>query len=131
MIFPPACPEIPVAELAPALAYYRDSLGFTVDWSDEALGLAGLSQGQSRLFMSSGTYRAEQPNKGPLAIWLNLASRAEVDALQQRWSAAGARIASPPVAQPWKLYEFSADDLDGNRLRVFYDFGWEEREPRA
>jgi hypothetical protein len=28
---------------------------------------------------------------------------------------------------PHKLYEFFAEDIDGNFLRVFYDFAWEER----
>lgn len=128
MTFPPACPEIPVAELAPALAYYRDSLGFAVDWEDDALGLAGLSQGESRLFMASTAYRAGRANSGPVVLWLNLSSRAEIDELYKRWCAAGARIAEPPAAKPWKLYEFSAGDLDGNLLRMFYDFAWEERE---
>ena len=128
MTFPPACPEIPVAELAPALAYYRDCLGFTVDWADEELGLAGLSQGESRLFMSSARYRAGQPDRGPAVVWLNLCSRTEIDELHARWSAAGARIAAPPAAKPWKLYEFLAHDPDGNALRAFYDFAWEERE---
>jgi uncharacterized glyoxalase superfamily protein PhnB len=127
MKFPPACPEIPVAELAPALAYYRDCLGFTVDWADEELGLAGLSQGDSRLFMSSARYRAEQPDRGLVVVWQNLLNRAEIDELHAIWSANGARIPAPPAAKPWKLYEFSAQDLDGNVLRVFYDFGWEER----
>jgi uncharacterized glyoxalase superfamily protein PhnB len=126
--FPPACPEIPVAELDTALGYYRDRLGFTIDWSDAGLGLAGLSQGESRLFMSSAEYRSGQANNGPVVLWLNLANRAEIDELHARWSAAGARIAEPPEAKPWKLYEFSAEDLDGNVLRVFYDFAWEERE---
>jgi uncharacterized glyoxalase superfamily protein PhnB len=125
---PPACPEVPVAELAPALAYYRDRLGFTVDWAEEGLGLAGLSQGESRLFISSAAYRSGQGNNGPLVLWLNLSNRAEVEALYGRWSTAGARIAAPPEAKPWKLYEFSAADLDGNVLRVFYDFAWEDRD---
>lgn len=64
-------------------------------------------------------------------IWLNLSSRAEVDELHRRWSAAGARIAELPAAKPWKLYEFLAGDLDGNALRVFYDFAWEERQTVA
>jgi uncharacterized glyoxalase superfamily protein PhnB len=126
--FPPACPEIPVAELGPALAHYRDCLGFTVDWADEEHGLAGVSQGHCRLFLASARHRAGQPNTGPILIWLNLANRGEIDALFERWSAAGAGIAEPPAAKPWKLYEFLAGDLDGNALRVFYDFAWEERE---
>nr|WP_207785983.1 VOC family protein [Altererythrobacter segetis] len=130
MTFPPAVPEIPVAELGSALAYYRDCLGFVVDWGDDGLGLAGLSQGESRVFMSSAAYRATNghADSGPVVVWLNLSSRAEVDGLHARWSAAGATIDAPPEAKPWKLHEFSARDLDGNVLRVFYDFGSEERE---
>ena len=126
MHFPPLCPEVPVASLA-ALEYYRDKLGFTIDWSDEQLGLAGLSRGDTRIFMSSAEYRAAIGNQSPIVLWLNLASRAEVDALYEQWNAAGATIAAPPQAKPHKLYEFFAPDPDGNVLRVFYDFGWEER----
>ena len=129
MRFPAACPEIPVQSLADALAYHRDKLGFTVDWSDETLGLAGLSQGESRLFMSTGAYRAPLGVRGPIVLWLNLENRQQVDALHARWSRAGAVIAAPPEAKPYKLHEFFAEDLDGNYLRVFYDFGWEEPDP--
>lgn len=128
MKFPAACPEIPVSELATALAYYRDCLGFSIDWSDEELGLAGLSQGASRLFMGTAHYRANLETRGPLVIWLNLPSRAEVDELFGRWQSAGARLDLPPAAKPYKLYEFLAFDLDGNILRVFYDFAWEEKQ---
>ena len=128
MKFPPACPEIPVGELAPALAYYSDCLGFTIDWSDEELGLAGLSQGASRLFMGGAHYRAHQGTRGPLVIWLNMSNREEVDALYARWQGNGAKIDAPPGAKSWNLYEFLAADLDGNVLRVFYDFAWEGRQ---
>jgi hypothetical protein len=58
MQFPAVCPEIPVLSLTAALAYYRDQLGFTVDWSDEQLGLAGLSRGDTRMFVSTAEYRS-------------------------------------------------------------------------
>jgi predicted lactoylglutathione lyase len=125
---PPVCPEIPVANLNPALSYCRDQLGFKVDWSDEQLGLAGLSRGDTRMFMTSARYRSVLGNQGPIVLWLNLANRDEVDALHARWAAAGARIADPPEAKPYnKLYEFFAQDIDGNYFRVFYDFAWEEK----
>ncbi|MCW3847625.1 VOC family protein [Sphingomonas sp. LB-2] len=125
--FPPACPEIPATDLALSLAYYRDRLGFTIDWSDEQLGLAGLSRGETRLFMTNAPYRTNLANQPPLVLWLNLANRAEIDALHREWSQAGAIVAGPPEAQPHKLYEFFAQDPDGNVWRVFYDFAWEER----
>lgn len=127
MHFPAACPEIPVESLAAALACYRDQLGFTIDWSDEQLGLAGLSRGDSRLFMASAAYRSVLGNRGPIVLWLNLSGRGEVDALHAEWARAGARVAGPPKAMPHKLYEFFAEDIDGNVLRVFYDFAWEEK----
>lgn len=127
MHFPPACPEIPVVDLIPALSYYRDRLGFAIDWSDEQLGLAGLSRDDARVFMATAAYRSALGNQGPVILWLNLSSRAEIDALHAQWSAAGAIITGPPEAKPYKLYEFFAQDPDGNCFRVFYDFAWEER----
>ena len=127
MLFPPVCPEIPVSDLRQALSYYRNQLGFTIDWSDEQLGLAGLSRGDTRMFMASADYRSVLGSQGPIVLWLNLADRAEVDALHAEWVTAGARIADPPEAKPFKLYEFYAHDIDGNCFRVFYDFGWEDR----
>jgi uncharacterized glyoxalase superfamily protein PhnB len=127
MRIPPFCPEIPVSELAPALAVYRDRFGFTVDWSDEMLGLAGLSRDDARIFLATGSYRAGLGNHGPAVLWLNLTSRDAVDALYQEWTTKGVDLPTAPEAKPYKLYEFIAVDADGNMLRVFYDFGWEER----
>ena len=124
MQFPAVCPEVPVGDLAAALAYYRDRLGFTVDWSDEALGLAGVSRGRSRLFLGNAAFRAHLgTSAAPVVLWLNLANRDEVDALHAQWRAAGASLDAPPDAKPYGLYEFLAFDLDRNILRVFYDFG--------
>jgi predicted lactoylglutathione lyase len=130
MQFPSVCPEIPVLNLPAALAYYRDKLGFRIDWSDEQLGLAGLSRGETRMFMTNADYRSVLGVQGPIVLWLNLSNRAEVDALHEEWAGAGAMIADPPEAKPSKLYEFYAQDIDGNYFRVFYDFAWEEREGR-
>jgi uncharacterized glyoxalase superfamily protein PhnB len=111
-----------------ALAYYRDQLGFDIDWAEEQLGLACLSRGDTRMFMSTADYRSALGIRGPIVLWLNLSDRAEVDALHEQWAAAGARIADPPEARPYnKLYEFFAQDIDGNCFRVFYDFAWEEK----
>jgi predicted lactoylglutathione lyase len=127
MQFPVACPEIPVDDLTASIAYYNSRLGFTLDWSDPDLGLAGISRGDTRLFLADAGYRSALGNRGPILLWFNLASRDEVDALHAQWLETGATIMSPPAAQPWKLYEFLAQDIDGNLLRIFYDFGWEER----
>jgi predicted lactoylglutathione lyase len=79
------------------------------------------------MFMSTAEYRSVLGVQGPIVLWLNLSNRAEVDALHEQWATAGARIADLPEAKPSKLYEFYAQDIDGNYFRVFYDFGWEEK----
>ena len=121
--FPAAVPEIPVSDLVVAAAYYQNSLGFTFDWSADELGLAGVSKGNCRLFLAESNFRKERGNAAPVVIWLNLNSKDEVNALYRVWSAAKANIISEPESKPWGLHEFTAKDLDGNLLRVFYDSG--------
>lgn len=122
MKFPAAVPEIPAASVDNAAAYYVHTLGFTLDWGDEQGGIAGISRGNCRLFIANRAFRESYGNVGPILFWLNLESKAEVDELFAEWKATHARIVSAPEDKPWKLREFTAADLDGNLLRVFYDF---------
>ena len=120
--FPAAIPEIPVANLGTAAAYYVNILGFTFDWGNEEGGIAGLSQGDCRLFLTNAPFHKHYGTTGPVMIWLNVNSKEEVDALYQRWKQAGATILATPEDKPWHLREFRSADPDGNQLRVFYDF---------
>jgi predicted lactoylglutathione lyase len=120
--FPAAVPEIPVADMNSALDYYRHKLGFNIDWGGADGGIAGISKGQCRMFLTDRDFRGRRGNTSPVMIWLNLNSTAEVNDLYELWKAAEARITSPPESKPWKLHEFTAADVDGNLFRVFYDF---------
>ena len=122
MKIPAPVPEIPVASIEKSAAYYVNTLGFTFDWGDEQGGIAGISRGSCRLFLTNRSFREPYGNLGPILIWLNLESKAEVDELFTEWKAAQAKILSEPEDKPWKLREFLAADLDGNLIRVFYDF---------
>jgi len=119
---PSAVPEIPVIELEAAVGYYRDKLGFTLDWSEDGIGLAGISRGACRLFLANEEYRAHPGNVGPIVIWLNLDSIDDVNDLHSDWSSRGAIIVAVPETKPYGMHEFRAADLDGNVFRVFYDF---------
>jgi uncharacterized glyoxalase superfamily protein PhnB len=122
MHFPQAVPEIPVENVDNAAEYYVQALGFTVDWGGDSGGIAGISQGDCRIFLTNASFRETYGTSGPATIWLNLPSRDQVDELYRRWRDSGAKILAEPQDKPWRLREFTAEDLDGNRLRVFHDF---------
>lgn len=131
MEFPGAVPEIPVSDLQKALAYYENNLGFTIDWGGEEGGIAGISKGQCRMFLTDAAFRAHYLNGGPVLVWLNLDSKEQVNELYRLWSASQTKIVSPPESKPWGLHEFTVADPDGNLFRIFYDFATPEREGRT
>ena len=81
MTFPTPVPEIPATNVDIAAAYYVDHLGFTFDWGDDKGGIAGISRGNCRLFITNLAFRESYGNTGPILFWLNLNSKAEVDQL--------------------------------------------------
>jgi predicted lactoylglutathione lyase len=129
--FPQAVPEIPVSDVAKAAEYYVKALGFHLDWHSEHDGIAGISQGDCRMFLTNPAFRGNEGNSGTVIIWLNLNNKQEVDELYHRWREAGAKILAAPEDKPWHLREFRVADLDGNQFRVFYDFNWELQQQKA
>lgn len=83
--FPPPVPEIPVSDIRKAAAYYQSNLGFSIDWAGEEGGIAGISRGHCRMFLTNGAFREHYSNIGPVLIWLNLGSKEEVDELYDQW----------------------------------------------
>ncbi len=131
MTFPAAVPEVPVAHIHEAAAYYVQRLGFIFDWGDEEGGIASISRGSCRLFLTNREFREDYGNHGPVLLWIHQNTRDEVDARYSEWKGAKATLLSEPADKPWKLREFAAKDLDGNILRVFYDLrGESEGEAR-
>lgn len=122
MNFPAAVPSLPAANVDEAAAYYVNTLGFALDWGDNQGGIAGVSRGDCRLFIVNQSFRESFGHKGPILFWLNLDSKAAVDELFAEWKSRGAKIISEPEDKPWNLREFMVADLDGNVIRVFYDF---------
>jgi predicted lactoylglutathione lyase len=114
-----------------AAEYYVNVLGFRFDWGNDDGGIGGISQGDCRMFLTNGPFRQHYGVQGEVVVWLNMQSRNEVDELYYRWKNAGAKILAEPEDKPWRLREFRAADLDGNQLRVFYDFSGELRKEQS
>jgi hypothetical protein len=121
MRLPQPVPELPVRDLQVAIRSYVKQMGFSVDWSYEDL-LAGISKDDARIFLRCRPPQAGQELPG-VTIWLNMASPAEVDQLHAEWKERGVLIVAELQTAPYNLREFTAQDGDGNRLRVFHDLG--------
>jgi uncharacterized glyoxalase superfamily protein PhnB len=83
------------------------------------------------MFLTNQPFRQHYGNAGPVVVWLNLNNKQQVDELYDRWRDAGAKILAKPEDKPWHLREFTVADLDGNQIRVFYDFSWELRQEKS
>jgi hypothetical protein len=119
--FPAAVPEIPVGNLDEAVRYYTECFGFTFDFGGSEGGIAGLSRGQCRVFLTDWANRQFTGVPRRSIIWLNLGNRDEVNELFGEWTRRGVRLFSAPEVKPWNLYEFTAADPDENEVRVFHD----------
>jgi predicted lactoylglutathione lyase len=121
MKLPMPVPEIPVTDVRAAAEAYQRQMGFNVDWTYEDY-LAGITKDDARLYLRRRTPEEDQARYAVL-VWLNMASAAEVDELHARWTERGVRIVKELQTAPYGLREFTAEDLDGNRIRVFFVLG--------
>ena len=125
MRLPAPVPELPVSDIDAAVDAYVRQMGFTLNWKYEDW-LAGVWRDDTRLFLRKRTPE-EEKERSSIAIWLNMASVAEVDQLHDEWKEKGVRIVAPLQTAPHDLREFTAEDIDGNRFRVFFDLGGAKR----
>jgi predicted lactoylglutathione lyase len=121
MRLPHPVPELPVSDVLVAGKSYARQMGFSVDWSYED-SFAGISRDDTRVFLRRRTPE-EAKERHSVLIWLNMASSAEVDQLYAEWKERGALIVEDLRTAPYNLREFTAQDPDGNRFRVFHDMG--------
>jgi uncharacterized glyoxalase superfamily protein PhnB len=103
-----ALPELPVDDVATALAHYRDVLGFRVDHAQD--DIAVMYRDAVTVLLVARTI--EHRGIGSLYSYVR-----DVDALFAELVASGADVHGEPVSQPWGLREFDVRDPFGNRLR--------------
>jgi uncharacterized glyoxalase superfamily protein PhnB len=101
-------PQLPVADVARAQAYYRDVLGCRIAWT-WLDGYGAVYNGDVQIFLA----RDAEPQRSCVCIFVE-----DVEALYNRYCARGAEIVEPLESKPWGMREFTVKDLDGNLLRI-------------
>jgi catechol 2,3-dioxygenase-like lactoylglutathione lyase family enzyme len=106
-------PQFLVDELEAALEYYRDRLGFTIDFSYDGF-YAGVSRDGCAIHLKCApktvSDRAHRKQNEHLDAYIAVTG---VVALHDELRARGARITRPPAAQPWSCVDFYVEDPDG------------------
>src|SRR5262245_66197057 len=100
--FPAAVPEIPVSDINRAAAYYKNNLGFSIDWGGVDGGIAGISRGHCRMFLTNGAFREHYGNVGPMLIWLYIDRKEAVNELYHKWARTKGNVVYIPAAKPWE-----------------------------
>lgn len=106
-------PELPLSDVPAGVAYYRDVLGFSVNYAQHDIGV--MDRDKTRLLLVARTPR--HTGIGSCSFYVN-----DVDALHRELVAKGAHVQGEPVSQPWGLREFRILDLEGNQLSFAQTF---------
>ncbi len=117
-----AIPYVWVADVSRALPYYRDVLGFELEfhheWDREGAhyGLALVERDGVRLHLRV----CECPDRRHTGTSFYQLEVEGLDALHAELAAAGALVRFEPTTQEWGVRDFQVDDPEGNRI-YFYE----------
>jgi uncharacterized glyoxalase superfamily protein PhnB len=100
-------PELPLTNVPAGVAFYRDVLGFSVNYQQHDIGV--MDRDVVRLLLIARTER--HSGIGSCYVYVR-----DADALYAELVARGANVQGEPVSRPWGLREFRALDPEGNQL---------------
>ena len=100
-------PELPLDDVAAGVAYYRDVLGFGINYRDDSIGV--MDRDVVRVLLVARTDR--HTGIGSAYVYVE-----DADALHAELRSKGARVEGEPVDHPWGLRDFSVLDPEGNRI---------------
>lgn len=99
--------ELPCNDVPAAVAWYRDVLGFTVNYQQHDIGV--MDRDKARILLIARTEK--HTGIGSCYIYVH-----DADALYTELTVKGVVIDKKPVSQPWGLREFIVHDPEGNRI---------------
>ena len=100
-------PELPLDNVPAAVPYYRDTLGFTINYQQD--DIAVLDRDAVRVVLIARTSR--HTGIGSTYVYVS-----DADALHAELRAKGAALSGEPVSHPWGLRDFRVTDPEGNRI---------------
>jgi predicted lactoylglutathione lyase len=109
-----AIPILPVRDISRSLAFYTETLGFSVDWIGEEQLACSVSRDRCSIMLLQ-----QEPWNGPAWVWIGLHD----DLLFEDFRAKGVKVLQEPRNERW-AYEMKFEDVDGNVL-------WLGTEPKG
>jgi catechol 2,3-dioxygenase-like lactoylglutathione lyase family enzyme len=106
-------PELPFDNVPAAVRYYRDVLGFRINYQQDDLGV--MDRDAITVLLIART--EQHKGIGSFGTYVS-----DVDALYAELLANSARILGEPVSHPWGLRNFIVLDLEGNRITFSQTF---------
>ncbi|HEY1676325.1 MAG TPA: VOC family protein [Candidatus Sulfotelmatobacter sp.] len=109
-------PQFLVDDLDRAIAYYRDKLGFEVDFVYESFYASVMRDGFAihlKCAPQAAGYREFRKKNEHLDAYISVSG---IEALFSELKDRGARVMTPLQERPWACRDFYVEDPDGNIL---------------
>ena len=101
-----------VSDVQKSVAYYRDVLGFDVEFLyGEPTFYAGVERGNVLIHLQAAHESKREPGQMAINVFVS-----DVDALYEELKGRGATLLSAPKDYAYGMRDFDAVDLDGNQL---------------
>ena len=108
-----ALPHLPVDDVRAAITYYRDVLGFSINYAQDDLGV---------MYRDNVTFLLIERTEAHTGIGSFTAYIKNADSLYDEFVSKSASIEAPPVSRPWGLRDFTVIDPCRNRVTFAQPF---------
>jgi catechol 2,3-dioxygenase-like lactoylglutathione lyase family enzyme len=105
-------PELPVKDVEKAQEFYRDKLGFKIEWLYPTKTIGAISKDEAVIFLR------QQDDGFPSTHWVFADN---VDEVYKELVDAGITITEHIETKPWNIRQFTIEDLDGNNFIFHHD----------
>jgi uncharacterized glyoxalase superfamily protein PhnB len=114
-------PVLGVRNVEAAVSYYRDKLGFHVDFVEgeppvHARVCADPSYSAPTIHIRFEPLAAGATNTGSVYLWLHVGRN--LDALFELYRSRDVNIVEEPSDRPWGLRQFTIEDCDGYQITI-------------